>query len=394
MAKFLLKFFSIFCIISGIIISFYFFLKVDKEYNIDLNNSTLMAETGQVGDFIGGIVGTIFSLAGFLILILTLSEQTKFVYKERFESKFFDLLKIHRENIQEMSSNSKSGRKELHDIFSQFLKCKQEIMFFFKKKKDYHIYKNDYLSKLRESLIITNKDINVVTLAKLNIPYIIIFYGLSSEGKEAIKDQFKNKYHPEFYEPILDFLSMKPIKESKYYDNWNVLHRIADKQNRKRAFEIIRILRNNPNYKDDGYPNIIDKVEKNIYPNNYIKFYGGHQYKLGHYFRHLFQTFTFINEEKKLSRQEKYFYAKTLRAQLSTSEQLLLFINSISHLGLVWDLSPKIQKRKIDFFYIKRIKNKRLITNYNLVKNLPSQSIFGIKYKEFYPDVKYEIEED
>lgn len=394
MTKFLLKFFSIASIVSGISISVYFFLKVNNEYNIDLESSTLMAETGQVGDFIGGIVGTIFSLAGFLILILTFSEQTKFAYKERFESKFFDLLKIHRENIQEMASNSKNGRKELHDIFSQFLKCKQEIMFFFKRKKEYQIYQKDYLSRLKTSLAVTNKNINLITLAKLNISYIIIFYGLSSEGKEAIKDQFKKKYHPEFYEPILDFLTMKPIKESKYYDNWNNINKIADKRNRKKAFEIIRTLRNNQNYKDDGYPNIVDKAEKNVYPNNYIKFYGGHQYKLSHYFRHLFQTFTFINEQKILNKHEKYFYAKTLRAQLSTSEQLLLFINSISHLGLVWDLVPKIQRRKIDPFYNNRIKNKRLITNYNLVKNLPSQSIFGIKYKEFYPEIKYEIEED
>ncbi|MBW8358378.1 MAG: putative phage abortive infection protein [Weeksellaceae bacterium] len=353
-----------------------------------------MAETGQVGDFIGGIVGTIFSLGGFLILILTLSEQIKFANKERFESKFFDLLKIHRENIQEMSSKSKSGRKELTDIFSQFLKCKEETMFFFKRKKENHIYQNDYLMKLKKSFELTNNNVDVVTLAKLNIPYIIVFYGLSAEGKETIKAQFKKKYHPEFYEPILDFLAMKPIKESQHHKKWKSINTIADKRNKKRAFEIIRMLRNNPNHNEEDYPNISEKAKRNFYPNNYIKYYGGHQYKLGHYFRHLFQTFTFINEQKNLSNEEKYFYAKTLRAQLSTSEQLLLFINSLSHLGIVWDLSPRVSKKTIDFCYTKRLNNKRLITKYNLVKNLPSESIFGIKYKEFYPNINYEIEEE
>ena len=351
-----------------------------------------MPATGQVGDFIGGVVGTFFSLAGFLILILTLSEQIKFANKERFESKFFDLLKLHRENIQEMQSGNKNGRKELQDIFSQFLKCKQESMFFFKRKKCYHIYQDQYLIKLKESLNSTNSNIDLLTLAKLNIPYLIVFYGLGAEGKETIKNQFEKRYKPEFYEPILDFLAMKPIKGSAYFKRWDLLHRIANKNNRKKAFEVVRILRNNPNYNDEAYPNIILKAERNKYPNNYIKFYGGHQYKLGHYFRHLFQTFTFINDNKNLTKDEKYFYAKTLRAQLSTAEQSLLFFNSISHLGLVWDLVPKVKKRKIDFFYKRRINKKRLITNYNLIKNLPSQSIFGIIYKDYYPDVKYEME--
>lgn len=392
MTKFLLKFFSVFCILLGIFISLYFFKKISFEYNYELQNPTDMSSTGQVGDFIGGIVGTIFSLAGFLILILTLNEQTKFAYKERFESKFFDLLKLHRENIQEMQSESKNGRKELHDIFGQFLKCRQEIMFFFKRKKDFHIYKDEYIIKLKQSLEKTNANIDLVSLAKLNIPYLIIFYGLGAEGKETLRNQLKSRYKSEFYEPILEFLAMKPIKESKYYNRWKTLHKIADKKNREKAFEIVRKLRNNPNYTDEAFPNIIIKAENNKYPNNYIKFYGGHQYKLGHYFRHLFQTFTFINEQKNLSPEEKYFYAKTLRAQLSTAEQSLLFVNSISHLGLVWDLAPNIRKNNNSFFQQKRLKDKRLITKYNLIKNLPSESIFGITYRDYYPEVDYEIE--
>lgn len=390
--KLLLKILSIACILGGIYVSWYFFHKLSFEYTYDLNKPTLMAETGQVGDFIGGVVGTFFSLAGFLILILTLNEQTKFATKERFESKFFDLLKLHRENIKEMETDSNSGRKELHDIFSQFLKCRQEMILFFKKKKEWHIYQDEYLIKLKHSLSVTNSEIDAVALAKLNIPYLIIFYGVGAEGKETIKDQFANKYKPEFYEPILEFLSMKPIKQSKYFKNWKSLHKIANKKNRIKAFEIVRELRNNANFKSSEYQNVVEKAAKNQYPNNYIKYYGGHQYKLGHYFRHLFQTYTFINEHKKLNKEEKYFYAKTLRAQLSTAEQSLLFINSISHLGLVWDLAPQIKKRKIDPFFDKRLKSKRLITNYNLITNLPSQSIFGIKYRDYYPEVNYEID--
>ena len=140
----------------------------------------------------------------------------------------------------------------------------------------------------------------------------------------------------------------------------------------------IRQLRNNPKYEFDDQ-HLFTIAKDYYYPSNFIKFYGGHQYKIGHYFRHLFLTFTFINEQNFLSRKEKYFYAKLLRAQLSTSEQGLLFINSLSTLGLVWDINPKVKKTNILWLDKILIKPKRLITKYNLIKNLPGKEVFGIR---------------
>ena len=154
----------------------------------------------------------------------------------------------------------------------------------------------------------------------------------------------------------------------------------------------IRQLRNNPKYEFDDQ-HLFTIAKDYYYPSNFIKFYGGHQYKIGHYFRHLFLTFTFINEQNFLSRKEKYFYAKLLRAQLSTSEQGLLFINSLSTLGLVWDINPKVKKTNILWLDKILIKPKRLITKYNLIKNLPGKEVFGIIYKDFYPEIDYEIDD-
>ena len=65
--------------------------------------------TGQVGDFIGGIIGTVFSGAGFYFLYVTLVEQRKAgvnqkdaFEKERFETRFFELIRLHKENVNEM----------------------------------------------------------------------------------------------------------------------------------------------------------------------------------------------------------------------------------------------------------------------------------------------------
>ena len=69
--------------------------------------------------------------------------------------------------------------------------------------------------------------------------------------------------------------------------------------------------------------------------------FNGHMSRLGHYYRHLFQTVKFVvnNEFSKVKKENKtikYNYLKTLRAQLSDYEMLLLYYNSLSDLGSAW----------------------------------------------------------
>lgn len=121
---------------------------------------------------------------------------------------------------------------------------------------------------------------------------------------------------------------------------------------------------------------------------NYYKYYGGHQFKLGHYYRHLFQSVKYINEQKILRYTEKYEYIKTLRAQLSTPEQYLLFFDSISVIGRDWELNYIREKPNIYEL------NKCLITKYNLIKNIPDWYIFDkVDARDFYPNVTFEGDE-
>jgi hypothetical protein len=84
-----------------------------------------------------------------------------------------------------------------------------------------------------------------------------------------------------------------------------------------------------------------------------------------------------------------------LRAQLSTYEQALLFINSISTLGMKWEFTPDIENpSRYTQHELKIEQNKRhIITHYNLIKNLPGEKMFGFRYKSYYPLIKYESEE-
>jgi hypothetical protein len=76
----------------------------------------------------------------------------------------------------------------------------------------------------------------------------------------------------------------------------------------------------------------------------------GHQSSLGHYYRHLYQTISFVDKEGPEG--EKREYVKSIRAQLSNYEQALLLLNSLTGIGWEWW-------------------NDGYIESYSLVKNLP-----------------------
>jgi hypothetical protein len=78
----------------------------------------------------------------------------------------------------------------------------------------------------------------------------------------------------------------------------------------------------------------------------------GHISRLEHYYRHLFRTVKYVVEQPDDLVTDKYEYIKTLRAQLSSHEQLLLYYNSFTTMGGNW------------------IKN-NYFTDYRFIKNIP-----------------------
>ncbi len=93
----------------------------------------------------------------------------------------------------------------------------------------------------------------------------------------------------------------------------------------------------------------------------------GHQSRLGHYFRQLFQLVKYIDDKTEtiLSYLDKTEYIRTLRAQLSTPEQVLFFFNSLSDLGKYWEKDQSLTE------------NKKLITKYYPLAELICKSMFN-----------------
>lgn len=396
-------FISLLLIVVGIIILWIFFDNLSAEYTYSGDGKIILDKTGQVGDFIGGVVGTIFSLAGFVALLLTLYNQSDTSYKEQFEGKFFELIKIHRDNVNEINIRRKlrdkkeildfefSGRKAFKTIVSDFVICRNDLRPYFRKHTIADVYEDKYLTKTIETLGVEPNHKRILSFARVNIAYCITFYGVSSEGYQILIRLFRKKYKREFIEGLLAYMKMKPIESSKYWKKWKNLKKIEDIKSRLTLIDKIYSVRKNRKTLNTAFSE--QEVEFYYYDKKYIKFYGGHQHRIGHYFRHLFQSVKYVNSQKKLNESEKYFYVKTLRAQFSTYEQALLFVNSLSIMGMPWELEPEYKKSYFEFIDKKRKENARLITKYNLIKNLPGNQIIGINYKDYYPNVNYEIEE-
>jgi len=279
---------------------------------------------GQYGDIVGGFVGTIVALVGVFLLFETLKEQRHTYIKQQVETRFFELLKLHRDNVNEMTSKGNTGRNVLIDIKDEFHDSYFLVSQWYKQ--------GD--SKLSEDIW---KD-NVIKVA-----YLIVFFGVDNSSTTYLKNRIKEIINNDVVYSLFERFCLDSL----------INNHAAQKENNKAK----------------------PKEER-----NYLR-YDGHQSRLGHYYRHLFQTVKYINEQPRnlFSFQEKYNYIKTLRAQLGTHEQALFLYNAISPLGEPWELCSDIKDE-----------NQKLITKYNFIKNIPLGFTREIDPKKYFPNVFYE----
>lgn len=254
----------------------------------------------EFGSFIGGYLGTLFALTSVVFLYVTLRIQRQSSEIEKFENNFFELIGLHKKNVEEIILKNQSGKK----IFVLFIREFREILKYVKQ--------------------IFPDNSSVIEL--INISYLAFFYGTGPNSTRILKSYLSG--YPQ--ENIVKLV--------------NILEANKEKVMEKRSF----------NYKP----------------------FEGHQSRLGHYYRHLFQTVSFV-DLKKIDI-DKYEYVKILRAQLSNHEQALLALNSLSDLGNPWN-------------------EDNLIKRYRLIKNIPRDffnSETEIDLKKYFKGLIFEYEEN
>lgn len=346
------------------------------------------AVNGTIGDFIGGVAGTIFSLGGFILIYFSFRSQQEALKNqkdqfenEKIESRFFELVNLHRENVSEMefkSMNAESvhrGRNVFKEIYSQLnyaiihtTKILNVVPITSVLKTGSFISKYSEDETIKKELIISN------------LAYSLVFFGVASESFEGLFNALEKDFESSFVKSFISFFKLVPIKESKYHQKWKYSSETRSSQ-RYITKHFLKKL-------DIVFYKQKENGQMSRTPAKYYKFFGGHQSKLGHYYRHLFRAVNYI-DSKNLKFEVKQEYIRILRAQLSNYEEFLLFFNSVCFIGREWELKhPRESKNS-------------LITKYDLIRNIPyttyKYKVDDIEYlidlKNFYPLVTYEFEQ-
>ncbi|MCG8806455.1 hypothetical protein G1K75_12415 [Tenacibaculum finnmarkense] len=251
--------------------------------------------TGNIGDTIGGILGPFIAIVAAILTFLAFyiqfeaNEQQKHDLKiERFENKFYELLRLHKDNVNELSlSENINSRKTFVHLNDELRTCYKVCEFCYDE--NYKKYNIDLLK----------------------FSYNIFYYGIGSISDKYLFKIF-NDNEKLFYEKVKTHL----ILFQKKYNHLSTVHPQPSSK--------IYVYQEKPNY---------------ISLNLLYSPFNGHTSRLGHYFRHLYQISKFVlNDNSKLEfdDSQKYEYLKTLRSQLSDHEQLLMYYNSLAFYESEW----------------------------------------------------------
>jgi hypothetical protein len=243
-------------------------------------NSVNPEVAAQLGDFVGGYLGTIFALISVVFLYSTLKNQRETSQIEKFENRYFELIRLQRDNVAEIAIGDDSGRK----IFVILIREFRGILEVTKR----------VASQTNQSF--TQQEMMIIS-------YYALFYGVGPNSSRMLKESLQD-YNKSFVNKFNDTLLSETEQER------------AKKESK---------LKYRP--------------------------FGGHLSRLSHYYRHLHQTVSYVDNQA--FSLDKYEYVKNIRAQLTIHEQALLLINSLAAKGKNWW-------------------DEKLIVKYRMVQNIPS----------------------
>lgn len=286
---------------------------------------------GGIGDTINGIAGPFIALIASVLTFLAfyiqykanVQQRAQFILSlqkqkeesqaqekiwrvERFENKFYELLKLHKANVEEMDiGDNLKGRKCFVHMFYELKYC----------------YK---ISELWWNAISLQDEFKDKRINLMNFSYRIFFYGIGPQSEKHFLDKLKD-VELELFKRV-----KKPLESMQ---NQYIARSVASPNDKYYPIK-------------STYSQLAKEGDIDLF---YFPF-DGHVNRLGHYYRHLFQTANFIVTQELLNEDEKYGYMKMLRAQLSNFEQLLLYYNALAWFNDEW---------------------KEIFTTYRLIKNLP-----------------------
>ncbi len=261
------------------IILFFVFLFNKAYFNFSGNIDVNLA--AQFGSFFQGLVGTLAGITSALFMIVIFLLQTKQSRITQVENAYFKMLDYHRENVNSLHvSDFRMEKKN---------KATNEV-FTYEGKRAFVIFKLQLFECLDfVDTVMKSEKLSLTPQQRIDIAYMIFYYGLDREYDDFTKGIFKN--YPDSF-------------VNKLFYNRNI-------------------------YKKDH------KIGRT------------NQTSLSSYFRNLYNAIVFIDQNQDLNQEQKKNYIKILRAQLSNPEQCLLYFNVMSRFGKKWKDYNLIQKYEL-----------------------------------------------
>ena len=295
------------------------------------------SNTGQIGDTFGGITAPFIGVSGAILTFLAFfmqlkanethniqfNQQSQDRERDKHENKILYLIQQNREIAQSMTIGDKvSGPKCFARMFDEFRVSYQICDSFYKNTLD-------------------SEDL-------FNLAYAVFHNGVGPTSDTINNSILKNIGRlPTLFSV---FNSLKGVYCNG--NNNNEVDGIKFKYGSlKFDFDIIKDLEYQP--------------------------FDGHTTRLGQYFRNFFHVMTYTKnvDRNLIKKDEKYELIKSLRSQLSSYEQILIYLNSLS-------------------FYGAPLKDEGFIEDYRLIKNIPLPLVeFLGDIHEKYPKIEFEWDE-
>lgn len=300
-----------------------------------------LSDDSPLGDTLGGIMNPFIAIGAAILTFLAfymqfkankqqrdqftieLKEQREQFSKSQFETQFFEMLRLHKENVNELEIDMPSKTEVLGIRDQQNLKGRKVF--------------SSLLDEFHSVLFIincTNKELSVKEKVELVYPFFFDGYSAYEDTKVFVK---------------LNSTSFKVA-----------LQKLMNEHNIFGGYEITQTLE-----RVTG----ISLPYKVNYP-----LLRGHSSQLGHYYRHLFQTVKFVCSQPSelIDYQKKRDFLRILRAQLSNEEQILLFYNWMAEYGSAWE--NNVNKYFTDYRMIHNLNPDLLLLKIDLPKLLNPSS--------------------
>ena len=322
---------------------------------------------GTFGDLIGGTLNPILALFGIVAAGLAFyaqyeaNKQVQEQFKiQQIESQFYEMLHLHRENLNEMNiegyifdyvDNDKSIRANINSRKDKVTSGKKIFVTMLKEFEAIHLICTKVFMLQYNLLLSTQTDYQNRFLKQFifDHSYFVFFNGISFY-KKNIK-RYKQSDNTGFLNLVLDDFVSELTKKRESHEDYGI--------------------KEYPQYYTTGSVLTNDYKTTRLKLSFNYKPFSGHQSRLAHYYRHLFQTVKFIakQDQSLISYESKRDYLRVLRSMLSNHEQVLLLYNWIGGFGSNWE-QKIISKRKIkegNYFF----------TDYRMIHNIPPQLLIN-----------------